>query len=394
MKIWVVLILFVVAGMTLGVVLALPSAALFRTSDAELLGPRTFEQDSRFPPLPQPGEPLPRIVLKTDTYDFGAVEINSQLKHSFVVTNAGEGTLVLRRGETTCSCTISGLGADEVPPGESTEVTLEWTVKGGESNSFSQVATVMTNDPHRRVINFKVRGQRKRTVLLQPEKLSFSKPADETLRLETRLVSTHDEPVRIESLELARTDLADYFEIETHEMPVEQLHAVGGTSGYIIEVQIKPGLPIGPVDQQLAITTNLPSVPQLIVPVTGSIDSDIAIAGRDWNKQARVLRIGPVKSSAGATRRLLLTVRGPHRDEVDFRVKQVDSDVLQVSIGEPGELSGGRVRQFPLTIEVAAGARPVNHLGGQAGQFAEIVLETNHPVTPELTLRVQFAVEG
>jgi hypothetical protein len=48
----------------------------------------------------------------------------------------------------------------------------------------------------------------------------------------------------------------------------------------------------------------------------------------------------------------------------------------------------------PLTIEIPAGAAPVNRMGGtNRTDYGQVVVATTHPDAPKLQVLVRFAVE-
>jgi len=65
---------------------------------------------------------------------------------------------------------------------------------------------------------------------------------------------------------------------------------------------------------------------------------------------------------------------------------------LQVSVGEPKPVGGGNVLRIPLTITIPPGSPAATFLGTGQSPAGKIVLDTGHPDTPALTLRVCGAV--
>ena len=55
-------------------------------------------------------------------------------------------------------------------------------------------------------------------------------------------------------------------------------------------------------------------------------------------------------------------------------------------------MGDGSVIQIPWTLRIPPDSRPANHLGSQASDLGQIVLETGHPQEPELRVFVRFAV--
>lgn len=380
-------------GLGFGSALGYWRASGYRVVNDQYFGQRPFDFDSRFPPLPAKGAPLPRAMTEHETYDFGTVEDGVTLQHAFPISNAGTGVLELRTGETTCKCTISGLDSEQVEPGESTQVTLEWTVDG-MNDRFAQTAVVLTNDPHHRILRFRVQGNRKRTLLLQPQSLSFAKAADETIRLESHLAGDLEEPFEVEQIELLNTATAEYFDVEAVRMTPEQLTGGLSRQGFTIVVRVKPGLPLGPVQQTIRLVTDRAELKPLELSLNGMIESGISVAGRDWDPRAKILRLGVLRDGQGASARLVISVRGAMRDEIELRVGRVDPAHIDVRVGQWTEIGKGRVRQVPVTIEIPPGSPAVSRWGGQQGSLGEIVLETDLEAIPEVRIPVQFAVEG
>jgi hypothetical protein len=132
----------------------------------------------------------------------------------------------------------------------------------------------------------------------------------------------------------------------------------------------------------------------LTLPVEGSVGSEIAVVGHGWDPDTGILSIGEIAGGAGASRQLMLVVRGPLRREVKFKTQRIKPDVLKVLLGPPHEINNGVVVQIPLRIEIPAGSPPANHLGSEQGKLGEILLETSHPQVPTLRILVRFAITG
>src|SRR5262245_43679246 len=124
----VALALLVVAGVGIAVGVSL---GLFAPSpDVTVAGGLVAQtSDKRVPDLPPRGGPQPVARVDRVEYDFGEMERFAKGRHSFTFTNKGQYPLKLALGDTTCKCTLSKLAEDEIPPGKSAEVTLEWDAK-------------------------------------------------------------------------------------------------------------------------------------------------------------------------------------------------------------------------------------------------------------------------
>ncbi len=83
-----------------------------------------------------PGKvPKAVVVGKELEFNFGKAEKESAKRHDFVIRNEGNGILTLTKGATSCVCTVSAIAREELPPGESTKVTLGWHAKSPRSVS-------------------------------------------------------------------------------------------------------------------------------------------------------------------------------------------------------------------------------------------------------------------
>jgi hypothetical protein len=166
--------------------------------------------------------------------------------------------------------------------------------------------------------------------------------------------------------------------------------------GYLAELTVKAGLPVGPFRQILRLTTNVKTVPTLSIPIIGSVESkDFVVMGANYH--SGVLVIDMVSPDSETTRTLTLIASGPHWKAIDFQVLEVSpNDVLTVELGKPVELQSKAGTQTTLTIRIPKGSRQVDCLGTEQSPMGRILLKTNHP-DPEaskLQIRVKFAVAG
>jgi hypothetical protein len=112
-------------------------------------------------------------VVDGTTFDFGSGQRNGKGKHTFVIRNLGDQALTLSRGATSCKCAFSELKNDNVGPGESTDVTLEWHLTT-EGEQFRQTADIHTNDPRQPTITLVAQGAVTDWVRIEPRELVLS----------------------------------------------------------------------------------------------------------------------------------------------------------------------------------------------------------------------------
>ena len=345
------------------------------------------------------GPGRPKALVDGGYHQFGAVERDTKIRHVFRITNMGDAPLMLKGRGTSCTrCTIAELSKQVVPPGESSEVTIEYTTSQYQPQ-FRQYATILTNDPAMPIIDLTIAGTVSTRFQIVPSTVSLANvSANETRTTEIKVLSYLTDEVGLEGYTFEKTELASYFDVTSGPLPQDQFGDDKAKSGCLLKVTLKPGLPLGPFRQTIRLELKTPgsaSATVVDLPIDGTIDSDMSIVGRGWNNDAHRLAIGSVKSSTGATRKLFVVLRGPDRHNVKITPAAITPEWLKVTLGEPSELkssAGGGVTQIPLSIEIPPGQPPVNHLGTDQGKYAEVILETTLPDVKQFRMYVQFVV--
>ncbi len=341
------------------------------------------------------GKGKPKVLVDLPLHDFGAVERDTKAVHVFKITNLGDAPLELEAGDTTCTrCTITKLEKSRVEPGETTGVRVEYLTTQAMPR-FRQHATILTNDPEHPSVDLTIFGTVMSRFRVIPDNLVLSKiSANEGRTAEVRIYAFVSDEISVEKYELVSQDTAEYFDITSQPIPRDQLTEPKASSACRVLVTVKPGLPLGPIRQTIRLELKMGGgAPNAVVevPIEGTVDSDISIVGVGWNADAGRLAIGEVASSQGAKRDLRLVVRGSQRNDVKFTLEKVDPAWLKVSLGAASELNSG-VMQIPLSIEIPPGSPPMNRLGSDQGKYAEVVLDTTHPLVRKIRLYLQFVI--
>ena len=395
MKSWHVVVLSVVVGVGLGIgtaVLRLKSAPW----DGTVEGVKGSQREA--PPSQEAlaGANTPEVKVDKEKYDYGVMDSQSEGHHDFKVTNVGEGTLTLEKGDKSCKCTEFSIAKTRLKPGESTTVTLKWLAKSVEGQLHNRV-TVKTNDPDRPRVELAVTGKVTVAISTLPEEVDFTRvEAGKPATMAVRVIGHLPERFLIEKHEFVEPKYAECFDVKIQPMTEAQIKAEqDAKSGYVADVIVKAGLPVGTFRQILRLTTNLKTTRTVSIPVRGSVVSDdIVMIGRGLSGTLLDIDVvGPDKETA---RKLTLIARGPQYKKMSFQVLDVYPDVLKVEIGKTVELSGEPGTQTPLTIRIPKDSRSVNCLGFEHSPMGRILLNTNHPSpeAKELLIRVRFAVEG
>jgi hypothetical protein len=336
-----------------------------------------------------------KVVVDAEEYKFGLLDSGHEGTHDFVLTNRGTGPLVLESGATSCKCTVSLLEHEEIPPGESTKVTLKWKPKD-VIGPYSQVAIIFTNDLDRPKVALTVSGEIVAAVQAEPPEVVFSDmPLGRKVEADVRLwCNLSGSPLEVLDTKLADQDLAKFFQVDFRKLSREEVgKRKGAKSGVLLHVTAKPGLPQGPFEQTILLRVNQEASPAVAIPIKGKVASEITVAGPGWNPDRGWLTLGTVSRRTGDERRLLLIVRGPAAKDIKFKLGKAVPEFLEVRFGETTLGGGGAVSHTPMFIRVPKGCRPVGYLGPAKEQLGRVVLETNHPQVPQLPILIRFAVE-
>lgn len=346
--------------------------------------------------------PAGAVEVAETTHAFGTVGTGASGTHDFVIRNAGTGPLTLRRGATSCTCTISDFEAAEgeepaaekvVPPGGSTKVTLEWKGKG-PGGPFRQQATILTDDPRRPEVVFVIEGTVVPTWKAVPDAVLLPRvSAAAGERVEVRLFTFGTEPPQMDRLAVEHPQADQFFSIASTPLPASELSGEpGATGGLLLTLELRPGLPLGPLRTAIDAVMRIPEEVAVSVPVEATVGGDLVLAGAAWDSSRQALLLGTVSGRKGLRTQLFITARGPHRERVKPVVKTVVPDSLEVTVGEPMPIGDGGALRIPLAVVVPAGSRAANHLCSEQGPAGKIVLETGHPDSPTLVIPVCVAI--
>jgi hypothetical protein len=349
-----------------------------------------------------PSGPAPHAETAETRHAFGTLGTGGSGSHEFVVRNAGDGPLTLRKGTTSCTCTVSDFEAIEggsadgtrvVPPGGETKIRVQWKGKppGGP---FRQQATILTDDPRRPEVVFTVEGTVVPTWKAVPDLLAVPRlSASSGERVTTDVFTYGTESPAVTEVALDDPKFAQSVSFATAALSAEEVAAeTGATGGFRLTVDLKPGLPIGPLKRTVRVSFTMTEPLVAEIPLEGTVGGDLVMAGPGWDSSRQALLLGTVSGKAGLRTRVFLTAKGPHRNSVRPTVREVVPEALQVTIGDGSPIGTGGAVRIPIDIVIPPGSRAVNHLCSQQGPAGRIVLATGHPDSPEFTIPVCVAV--
>jgi hypothetical protein len=347
----------------------------------------------------------PLADVRETTFNFDRIEQGDKMTHDFVIANLGDAPLTVAFESHTCKCTEVLLGgvkitdrkSFQIPPGGKDAITLEWTAKT-EPGPFRHGATFSSDDPTHSRMELTVEGDVVESTSLQPAALIFGTvKANSTREVSTILMSNLEPEVKVLRHELSDPTVADMVVISVTPVEKSGLPYPEALCGVRITATLKAGATLGPFFSWLTLETNLKNAVKTLA-ITGTVAGDISVHGTGWIEDQGVLKLGNIASKAGARVQLSVAVRGEHAAKTQLSVASVDPPELQATLGEPKVLRPQLVH-FPLIVAVPAGTRPMARITRDANDTdttsgdGEIVLQSTHPDTKEIRLRVRFTVE-
>ena len=212
-------------------------------------------------------------------------------------------------------------------------------------------------------------------------------------RVTTDVFTYGTQPPLVTEAVLDEPKLAQFASLATSSLSAEEIASeTGATGGFRLTVDLKPGLPIGPLKRMIRVSFAMPEPLVAEIPLEGTVGGDLVMAGPGWDSSRQALLLGTVSGKTGLRTRVFLTAKGPHRDSVRPTVREVVPESLQVTIGDGSPIGTGGAVRIPIDIVIPPDSRAVNHLCSQQGPAGRIVLATGHPDSPEFTIPVCVAV--
>ncbi len=345
------------------------------------------------------------LVIGESSYDAGIMMQYQKGEHTFVLHNKGRGAVDLKPGDPSCKCTgvfISHLesfvpfkGVKHILPGETSKVKLQWDTGRSRGEFNHGVPIVITNSPVSWV-RLSITGEVFPDYRFTPGVVWVRtlSPHEKSTH-QVKLFFYRDNDVQIVREQFSNEAIAGLFDVRCEPLsPDEVMHEKAAKCGYLVTTSIKDGLPIGPLRQNITLTTSRETNPPVVLAITGDVREDVSVIGigPTWNETSQTLSLGEIKQAEGNTSDLMVQINGKHQFSTELRIVEVVPQQLQVTLGERKTLSNKVTDSIPMKVEIPPGTAVCNHLGGDGQEAGRIVIETTHPLYPEVVIHVKFAV--
>jgi hypothetical protein len=300
------------------------------------------------PQQPKPAAPpvdlenAPRLKVEPEEWAFGEVWSGTPLETELTITNVGKGTLKLQKPKTSCGCTGSVTGKNELAPGESTKLKITYNTKKNARN-VRQKVRIGSNDPVEPTKVVELHGVVKPIFDFQPSRspmVSFGQVgANEakTQELIIKNVYAESEGGKKIKLTLPNTKVRNY------DVKLEEIKP---GMEYKLIAKTLPPLPTGSVAGSVALQTDLPFMKTLQVRLNAFVMPKVKV-------NPNILYVSP-KLSFPSTKNLTMV----YKAGVDFKIEKIECDSDKVTwetVEQPNQQQRG-VRSYQrLKVTVPPG---------------------------------------
>ena len=132
-------------------------------------------------------EDAPVIRVDDPSHDFGEIEQDARVSHTFVIHNDGAGELVIQNIRSTCGCTVATPTLRQIPPGAISELRVTFNPANRSGNQRKRV-TLTTNDPRNPDTSLEIRTHILVDVEFTPRRIIFREMARGETRQETIVI--------------------------------------------------------------------------------------------------------------------------------------------------------------------------------------------------------------
>ena len=262
----------------------------------------------------------------------------------------------------------------KLPAGKTADIEVSVTT-GNTHGTIKQHVQLATSDPDHSMLELIVEGEvvpqiELSSAWLQLSSLRTDRSTHESLQVTTRFLPNFQIEHAFSSNSAVK--------VRVEPIGKDSLERTKARVGYDIRVDIPAGQPIGPLDGDLTLLTNLADQPTLTIPLFGFVEGDVTLY------PTHRIDFGVVPQQSGASSGIYAKVQTSAI--ANFRVRKVAPEFLDVKLHTQAGLDNGK--QFVI-IEASVLAN------SPSGSFAGVVeLESTHPTSKMIRIPVQGHIES
>ncbi|HMP91219.1 MAG TPA: DUF1573 domain-containing protein [Kiritimatiellia bacterium] len=214
-------------------------------------------------------QPVPRgpsIICDEPDFNFGAVDSQAVIEHTFVFRNIGDTTLEIQQARPACGCTVAEITERNVPPGGESRITAKLSMQGRTGHQ-SKGITIVSNDPEKPQYRVTMSGVGHSAMRVTPERLIIGqlRPGQESI-YQIEIASMSEQTFNI--LEVASSSANFQGNFETVE---------AGKTYRLNIVATAPGTP-GPLNAALRVMTDHPNRQAIDIPISANVVGELIYA--------------------------------------------------------------------------------------------------------------------
>lgn len=284
----------------------------------------------------------PEIATKQAEFDFGSVDNRQIIKHTFVLTNAGDEDLTISQVKPACGCTVTELSKKVLPPGESVDLNVQVTLKGMKGHQLKQI-TVESNDPQKPKLVLALRGEATSPITITPARLLFGEVvpgaaapvlvanADDNDTSSKKDIITREVVITFDeqlTLHVTKTEVIPSSSVAQPPNDSTWTAAIKNQNddaqGIIrVEVALLPGVSLGQTKATVRLLTDSDEFPYIDIPVSAVVAGEI-----NYSPQSIVL----LERNAEPVTRYLLITKGNHLKDTDFQITKITPPLPEIKV--------------------------------------------------------------
>ena len=234
------------------------------------------------------------ISVNPTSVDFGNMQQMESRDTSVTVTNNGAGILLIREVDADCGCTVPTLAKNELAPGESTVVDINFNSKKFHGTVLKLVH-IYSNDPDQPVVDVMLTAKVFAPLLIDPpsQRTGFSQsPAGKVLTNKVTFTATEAPQLEI-SASKSRKGLFGIKAINNYE---------GNPQVSVLEVSIPADMPPGRQRDNVRVKTNIEGQESVDIELSCWVVRQLAISHekvnfRYKNELSQKIRVTPFEKS-------------------------------------------------------------------------------------------------
>lgn len=212
--------------------------------------------------LAQPGGPV--FSVKEVAHDFGTVEANAELKHSFEIENTGQQPLKIKSVVASCGCIKDAhIEEDTVMTGHKTKLNVTWESSNFE-REIKETIEVFSNDPKNPMHQFTIMAKVAPRFEIEPAVANFG------IVEEDSIPQTEEVTIRKNIAGTEKDEIECIYNKTFLQCKVEKI----SPKEWKLALTLQPDAPLGPIDGQVTVTPSWAGPRRL--QVLGKLVSNIA----------------------------------------------------------------------------------------------------------------------